>query len=90
MYKIPDSPSNNVTRGGANNVARRAAGLRVTKAKLAKIDDKYMKLANAHELKLLDFENKAEESDWLKKGQRIKAAWNADRAKLGARPSNKW
>jgi hypothetical protein len=82
MYNIPDKP--------ADNVARRGAKLRVDKAKLAKIDAKYMKLADAQERRLVDFESKAEESAYLKQAQRIKSEWNAARAKLGAPPSKKW
>jgi hypothetical protein len=82
MYKIPDRP--------ADNVARKTAKLRINKARLAKVDAKYMKLADAQERKLLDFESKAEEAAYTKQARRIKSEWDAARAKLGAGPSDKW
>jgi hypothetical protein len=82
MYNIPDNPS--------KGIASKTASLRMKKAKLAEVDAKYMKLADAQERKLVDFESKAEESAYMKKSQRIKSEWNAARAKLGAGPSNKW
>jgi tellurite resistance protein len=82
MYNIPDKP--------ADNVARRAAKLRVDKAKLAKIDDQYLKRAYKQELRLVDFENEEQRVAYLKEALKVKSEWNAARAKLGAPPSKQW
>ena len=74
----------------ATGIARRVAMMRMNKEKLAKVDAKYMKRADAQERKLTDFENKAQERAYLKQAEKIKQEWNAARYKLGAGPSNKW
>jgi hypothetical protein len=82
MDNKPNKPS--------TGVARRVAMMRRNKDKLAKVDAKYLKMADAQELRLVDFENKAEERAYLKEAKKIKQEWNSARAKLGAGPSDKW
>jgi hypothetical protein len=87
-YK-PTKPENSPNKP-STGVARRVAMMRMNKTKLAEVDAKYMKLADAQERKLVDFESKAEEAAYQKQANTLKKEWNAARYKLGAGPSNKW
>lgn len=82
MDKKPNKPS--------TGVARRVAMMRMNKSKLAAVDAKYMKLADAQERKLLDFESDSERKAYQADANKIKAEWNSARYKLGFGPSNKW